>query len=131
MLEQLVGSWKHEGNFGDTKTETKIVIDESGGIVTRMDYRMPNKRQIVEHHGAIHVADTWFKIELAHGFTQELSADSNEESPMRAFTKDELDETLKMLAQKIGYLITPEGQFKTEVQGPAGPMTIIYNRCNE
>jgi len=128
MNEQLIGSWKHEGEHDGTRTETTIAIGGDGKFVTRMDYQMPGSRQIVEHHGMLEVEDEWFRVILARGCTQEFPMDGSG-GPLREFTQAEFEETSAMLSQRISYQFTADGHLETKVMGPNGLMTIVYIRC--
>lgn len=129
-MNQLVGTWKNESEYDGTNVLTTIEIDGEGQMVTRIEYRMPESRQNIEHHGKVDVGNDWFEITLDSGFTQEFDATGTAKGPMRKFTESEFEETREMLSQRIKYQITPDHRLETQVQGPNGPMTVVYQPCD-
>ncbi len=128
-MNALVGTWVNEMEMAGTRVTTTQVIRADDSYQTRMVYVLPGgATQTLVHEGTVAVGKTTFRPTFQSGRTAmsgaPLAAANFAERP---FTDAEAAGTRAMLDQDIGYAVDGE-VLTTTVQGPAGPMTVVYKK---
>lgn len=128
MLDELIGVWIHETEMGGVKISMTQSISDAG-YETVMVYAMPDgARRVIAHVGDISATAETFRARFNAGRTEATGAsDPAANFAMRPFTEAEAAETRAMLDQDIAYRVEGD-RLITIVQGPQGPMEVVYIR---
>lgn len=128
-MSSIYGTWRNETASGDSSVITTQTIREEDSYETHMIFLFDaGCRQHIYHYGRISIGEATLKLTVESGKTEMTGCnDSAKNFDMRALTRAEIDEARSLLAQEIPYTIEND-VLTTTVEGPMGPMDVVYKR---